>query len=74
MERLLRKEKRIEDYAGETRAMETDYERSKVGETETDRGRKQLWRLLSKVIFPLKYLTSGFFLLTFVGETSITIP
>ena len=26
------------------------------------------------VIFPLKYLTSGFFLLAFIGETSTTIP
>ena len=39
---------------------------------ETDRENSYRW--LSKVIFPLKYLTSGFFLLTFIGETSITIP
>ena len=26
------------------------------------------------VIFPLKYLTSRFFLLAFIGETSTTIP
>ena len=30
-------------------------------------------RLLSKVIFPLKYLTSGFFLLAFIGETTTNL-
>ena len=54
----------------ERTAMETAEQRDlNFGSNETT-----LAAFFPSVIFPLKYLTSGFFLLAFIGETSTTIP